>query len=87
MTSLESYRKEFAESALKFLAAYDFDGLDIDWEYPTERGGIDEDRDNFIELLKYTRQRFDKWGLLLTIAVPLSVDYASKSYAMEKLNE
>jgi chitinase len=30
----EESREKFADSALKFLAHYNFDGLDFDWEYP-----------------------------------------------------
>jgi len=39
-------------SVVKFLLQHDFDGLDVDWEYPTERGGKPEDRPNFTLLVK-----------------------------------
>lgn len=30
-------RKRFVESATDFVLRYRFDGLDLDWEYPTQR--------------------------------------------------
>lgn len=47
-------RKHFVETSVKFLRKWDFDGLDLDWEYPAKsnRGGRKIDKRNFITLLK-----------------------------------
>ncbi|HIZ55320.1 MAG TPA: glycoside hydrolase family 18 protein [Firmicutes bacterium] len=57
-------RERFAETALRFLLRWEFDGLDIDWEFPVAGGdGIrhrPEDRENFTRLLQAVRQKFDE---------------------------
>ena len=48
MASNRYNRQLFVFSAIKYLRDRDFDGLDLDWEFP--RGG--EDKKNFVLLLK-----------------------------------
>ena len=51
----------FIKSALRFLRQYNFDGLDLDWEYPTQRaGGRPQDRQNYATLITvlFTLQAF-----------------------------
>jgi chitinase len=72
-------RIAFEDSVMEFLAKYDLDGLDIDWEYPGLPGAGHpfraEDKQNFTELLKELRARFDAESrkthrrLYLTIAM------------------
>ena len=54
MAATASNRAEFVTSAIKFLRDNDFDGLDLDWEYPgaTDRGGRVEDKANFAALVR-----------------------------------
>lgn len=37
-------RAKFVASSVDFLLKYNFDGLDFDWEYPSDRGGDPEDK-------------------------------------------
>ena len=52
MASNPTARKQFASSALSFIRRHNFDGLDLDWEYPGKRGGTKADKDNFILLIQ-----------------------------------
>lgn len=62
----DASRCRFATSAVELLTANDLDGLDIDWEYPGQRGGGNrhrpEDKQNFTLLLKALRDELDVVG-------------------------
>ncbi len=75
-------RKQFIDSAIKYLRDNGFDGLDLDWEYPSEptRGGRAMDTSNYIKLLKEVRAAFEaeasasgKERLLFSVAAPSGV--------------
>lgn len=71
-------RSIFADTAIELMKAYNFDGIDIDWEYPcSSLAGIassPNDKRNFTLMLKELREKLDKLGqidnrhYLLTIA-------------------
>ncbi|UYV73398.1 Cht9, partial [Cordylochernes scorpioides] len=69
MVSSKENRTIFVDSVLSFLEKYEFDGLDMDWEYPANRGGKPEDKENYILLLKELQAAFAPQGYLLTAAV------------------
>lgn len=57
-------RQKFAASVVAFVLAYGFDGVDLDWEYPTgggEAGNVErpEDPENFVLLLAELRTQLD----------------------------
>ncbi|XP_058461006.1 chitinase-3-like protein 1 [Malaya genurostris] len=74
-------RNNFAVQTRKFCQKYGFDGIDIDWEYPAQRDGNPSiDKTNFVLMLKEMRIEFQKYGLLLTVAVAATANSAAISY-------
>lgn len=49
----ESAQRAFIKSLISFMSTYDFDGVDLDWEYPgaEDRSGRGEDFENFPKFL------------------------------------
>ncbi|XP_035893380.1 probable chitinase 10 [Anopheles stephensi] len=87
MANSDLLRAVFVESAVAFVKRYGFDGFDVDWEYPTLRGGLPEDRVGFIKLLRDLRARFDQEGLLLSIATAATADYLQSAYDVPEINK
>jgi chitinase len=80
-------RNQFANNALKFLRTYGFDGLDIDWEYPNQRGGRSIDLVNFPLFLRDLYNVLKPNGLLLTVAVTVTPSNAKLSYNIPEVNK
>ncbi|XP_015117974.1 chitinase-3-like protein 1 [Diachasma alloeum] len=87
MASKPETRKGFAENVVKFVLKHGFNGFDLDWEYPAQRGGAPEDRKNYIELLKILRSRFDEEGLILSAAVAAAEFSANKSFNIPEMSK
>ena len=63
-------REGFVKSVVEFLKKWDFDGLDMDWDYPGTRGGDKlVDKQDFTLLLKELKEALDPHGYLLSAAV------------------
>ncbi|GAB2875521.1 hypothetical protein GCM10027180_02400 [Microbulbifer echini] len=88
MMESDTARAAFIENAVTLLTDWDFDGLDLDFEYPgyTPNGGRSIDKDNFTALLRELRARFDEVeaetgkNLELTAAVACGPSIAKEGY-------
>ena len=83
----EQSRKAFIDSVVAFIGKYELDGLDIDWEYPGQAGAGNrfrpEDRENYTEVLKELRHRFDQEEKTLHRRLYLSVATGSDTNWLE----
>jgi chitinase len=75
-------RSDFIKATIQYVRQHNFDGIDLDWEYPADptRGGRSVDTNNFTALLREFRGAIDaeakasgKSPLDLTIAAPAGV--------------
>ncbi|XP_076666712.1 chitinase-3-like protein 1 [Andrena cerasifolii] len=80
-------RTQFVRNVVNFLKQYNFDGFDVDWEYPNQRGGQPSDKENYVALLRELRQAFNPLGYILSVAVAAAESSASKSYNIREVSQ
>ncbi|KAL6786532.1 putative class V chitinase [Trichoderma sp. SZMC 28012] len=72
-------QKAFIKSLISFMSTYDFDGVDLDWEYPEapDRGGIGADYNNFPKFLSNLKSSLKATGGRdgLSVTIPASYWY------------
>ncbi|CAG5135461.1 unnamed protein product, partial [Candidula unifasciata] len=92
LVQTEESRLRFSENVLAFLRKRQFDGFDMDWEYPAARGSPSGDKARFQLLMEELKRTFDheaeatgRQRLLLTVAVPAGKENIDNGYEVQKL--
>ncbi|CRK97771.1 CLUMA_CG011150, isoform A [Clunio marinus] len=83
LSKTESGRENFINEIIKFMNENSLTGIDIDWEYPRN----DEEKENFILLLRDLHSRFSLSNFTLSIAVAPEKWRSEKSYDIPRLVE
>lgn len=99
VAAFDTSRKKFARSCVELMKKHNFDGVDLDWEYPGQRAEDNafrpSDKENFTLLLAEIRSQLDMQGLkddkhyLLTIATGADqayIDHTDLGRAQEYLD-
>ncbi|XP_068222684.1 probable chitinase 10 isoform X2 [Palaemon carinicauda] len=86
-----SARRKFINHVIEFIKKYNFDGLDLDWEYPVCwqvdcKKGPKSDKENFALWVKELKEAFEPHGLLLSAAVSPSKKVIDEGYDVPMLN-
>ncbi|BFZ12035.1 hypothetical protein BsWGS_15074 [Bradybaena similaris] len=86
--------RKWVANVIDYLRKHNFDGFDMDWEFPAWRGSGPEDRHKFTLFMKDLYEGFaeeakasGKERLLLTLATASSAFYAEKSYEQSEIHK
>ncbi|XP_047998532.1 acidic mammalian chitinase-like isoform X1 [Leguminivora glycinivorella] len=80
-------RALFVKNLYNYVDTNGFDGLDLDWEYPSQREGVASDKKKFVTLVKELKKAFAKKSYLLTAACAVTQSNIDLSYDVPALSK
>ncbi|XP_046399190.1 acidic mammalian chitinase-like [Ischnura elegans] len=83
MASSKTGRSRFITSVIELLKEHSFDGMDLAWLYPGNRGGSALDKKNYALLIAELREEFDKESLILTGTLPALYEIVHLGYDID----
>ncbi|KAF7990200.1 hypothetical protein HCN44_000005 [Aphidius gifuensis] len=90
LASNAASRGQFVQNVINFMNEWNLDGLDIDWEYPTQRdGSTPEDVDNYVALVRDLKEGFStqQKNYQLSAAVSAGIGTASQAYRINEISQ
>ena len=80
-------RAKFGSECVKALRMYNFDGIDIDWEYPgyKDHSGTPEDKANYTLFMRSIRDSIDAYGAKIGYKFLLTACYGANLAQMEQI--
>ncbi|KAI0009748.1 glycoside hydrolase superfamily [Xylariaceae sp. FL0662B] len=78
----EMGRQTFAKSAVQIVTDWGFDGIDVDWEFPS----TDVEKENFVKLLEVCRSAFDRYSFQHHLGYRFEISVASPASPLNYQN-
>lgn len=72
---------------VNWVTSNNFDGFDLDWEYPGQRGGSSADRMSYVTFLQNLQAAFAGTGKIITAAVGADIQADAESYYVAGMNK
>ncbi|CAG9802300.1 unnamed protein product [Chironomus riparius] len=85
-------RRKFIKNVIEFMKKYDFEGLDLDWEYPVCwqvdcTKGKPEEKQAFTAFVRELKEAFEPEGFLLSAAVSPAKKVIDAGYEISELTK
>ena len=80
-------RANFVKQSSEYIRKHNFDGLDLDWEYPTQRGGSPQDKEAFVLLVEELYKEYKKHKLHLSSAFGAAKKTIDSAYNIKRLSQ